>query len=89
MFSEQKNTMVITTKNIILFQSDILFVSHDEDDGMWEFLEGITVQEENAAIVSLAEIVAIDPTVNTLYDLPIGWTACRTSRNTEWKRFHN
>ena len=65
--------MVMTTKDIIKGQKNIILVSHDEDDGMWEFLDGDEVNEENAAIVSLAEIVNIDNTINDLFDLPLGF----------------
>ena len=53
-FVDEKNTMVITTKNIVNKKKSILLVSHDEDDGMWEFLDGDDVKEEDAMIVSLA-----------------------------------
>ena len=81
-FSEAKNTMVITTKDIVL-------VSHDEDDGMWEFLDGEDVKEENAVIVSLDEIVEIDDTLNELYDLLLGYIAYRENKGAEWIREDN
>ncbi len=36
-FLDAKNTMAITTRRIVSGKSDILLVSHDEDDGMWDF----------------------------------------------------
>lgn len=35
-FKEKGNTMVITTKDIILRTRPILLVSHDFEDGKWE-----------------------------------------------------
>ena len=67
-FLDDKNTMAITTKGIVSGQRDILLVSHDEDDGMWEFLDGEDVSEENALIVSMSEMVQIDESINKLYD---------------------
>jgi hypothetical protein len=50
----------------------ILYVTHDEEDGMWQFLDGGDASEEDARILSLKEIVAIDPSLAQLADLPLG-----------------
>lgn len=88
-FMDDKNTMVITTKDILERKKDILFVSHDEDDGMWQFLDGDDVLEEQAVIVSLHEMVGIDDTINILHDLPLGWIAYREKVNLDWIRCEN
>lgn len=88
-FLEDKNTMVITTKNIISHISDIVLVSHDEDDGTWEFLDGEEVKEEDAAIISLYEIVKLDNSINELCELPLGWIAYRDSKNGKWVKQMN
>ena len=88
-FSEDKNTMVITTKNIINNVNDIVLVFHDEDDGIWEFLDGEIIDKESAAIVSLFEIVKLDNSVNDLCGLPLGGRAYRNSKNEEWIRCIN
>ena len=78
--------MVITTKKIMNKESSILFVSHDEDDGMWEFLDGNDVNEKEAVIVSLFEIVQIDMTINQIADLPLGWIAYRENVHNKWNK---
>ena len=83
-FSENEDVMVITTKDILNRKKDILFVAHDGDDGTWQFLDGDEVNVENAAIVSLAEIVSFDHTINVLFDLPLGGFAYRKSRKEKW-----
>lgn len=88
-FLDDKNTMVITTKSILQKEKDIKLVSHDEDDGMWEFLDGEEVDENSSAIVSLYEMVLIDDSINELFDLPLGWIAYRENRNLEWSRSIN
>ncbi len=85
-FKEKGNTMVITTKDILLRTRPILLVSHDFEDGMWEFLDGDDVDENNACIVSLDEILRIDGSLNALHDLPLGWIAYRNDINDVWKR---
>ena len=88
-FIDEKNTMVITTKNIVNKEKSIMLVSHDEDDGMWEFLEGEEVKEEDAMIISLYEMVNIDPTVNQVADLPLGWIAYRDIEQDKWIKQKN
>ncbi len=88
-FIDEKNTMVITTKKIINQEANILLVSHDEDDGMWEFLDGDGIKEEDAMIVSLLEIVQIDATVNQIADLPLGWIAYRDNIQCKWLKQKN
>ncbi|SFU30771.1 hypothetical protein [Butyrivibrio sp. INlla21] len=88
-FIDDKNTMVITTKNIVSKEKSIVLVSHDEDDGMWEVLEGEEVKEEDAMIISLYEMVNIDPTVNQVADLPLGWIAYRDIEQDKWIKQKN
>ena len=66
----------------------ILYVSHDEDDGGWQFLCGAENHEDkDAMIVSLLNIVERDPSVNALYEMPEGVCAERSDQNGEWKAF--
>ena len=37
-FREDPNTATILCKHIARGEKPILYVSHDEDDGMWQFL---------------------------------------------------
>ena len=62
-----------------------MFISHDEDDGIWEFLDWGDVKED-AAIVSIFEIVEIDKSINLISDLPMGWVAYRNDIESEWVR---
>ncbi|QYR23912.1 hypothetical protein KZ483_04620 [Paenibacillus sp. sptzw28] len=64
----------------------ILYVSHDEDDGIWQFLEGATVAEEEARMITLKEIVELDPSLIELSDLTLGWIAWRESVNDQWHK---
>ena len=75
LFDDKKTTMVITTKRIINKLAPISIVTHDRDDGMWQFLDKGELTEEIAAIVSLEEIILLDESLMILYDLPLGWIA--------------
>lgn len=86
LFEDPKNVAVITTYNIMTRISPILYVSHDEADGMWQFLEGGDVSEKDARILSLEEVINIEPNLAKLADLPVGWSAWRKSVNKQWIR---
>lgn len=86
MFTDEPNVMVMTTKNIVSNKKPILSVWHDADDGMWQFLDGTDVNEEDAMLISLEEIVSIDDSVKEVSDLPLGWVAWREKNSSTWKR---
>ncbi|MGO4185903.1 hypothetical protein AB4Z17_32735 [Paenibacillus sp. TAF43_2] len=50
-FEDPENVAVITTQKIMNKHSPILYVSHDSDDGMWQFLDGEEVIELDARIL--------------------------------------
>ncbi len=85
-FDEEYNLAVITTRQITQERQPILYVTHDEDDGGWQFHDGGTPGMEDAQIVSLHFITKIDPAVKELADLPLGWTAWRTEKGAVWQR---
>ena len=84
-FSDDPRLGVITTAPV-LAGAPILMVSHDADDGGWQFLCGTTTDPADGRIVHLKEIVAMDPTVAQVADLPLGWVAFRKSADGEWTR---
>jgi hypothetical protein len=53
---------------------------------MHPFLDGRDVNEANAALVALKTIVALDPTVLEVADLPPGWIATRDKVGGAWRR---
>jgi len=61
-----------------------LYVTHDFDDGAWQFLPGSVVSTDDSAIISLEEAVAIDPSIQELNLLPLGSSARRESINSNW-----
>lgn len=84
-FRDAPNTMVITTKRIINKEAFVSLVFHDEEDGMWQFLDGSDTDENSAAIISLAEMVSLDSSIEALYDLPLGWVAWRNDQDSNWE----
>jgi hypothetical protein len=88
-FDEPKNVAAITTRQVIREGSPILLVSHDAEDGSWQFLTGGVFSVTDGMIVALHEIVKHDPTVCELADLPLGWEAHRDSIGSSWRRLRH
>jgi hypothetical protein len=86
-FNEAKNTAVIADKYFMEQKEPCLHVSHDADDGGWQFLtENTNSDSSRAIVVALSSAVSLDPTLNELYDLPIGWVATRSTNKSAWQR---
>jgi hypothetical protein len=85
-FDAPQNEAVITSKQIVAGAENILYVTHDAEDGSWQFLPEGNISENDAAIVGLGQIAKLDPTVLTLWDLPEGWSASRASAKAPWLR---
>lgn len=86
-FSEPENVAVFTSKRILSGEEWIYFVTHDADDGAWQFHppSGPTPEEE-ASVVSLRTIFNVDPSTGALADLSLGWCAWRETRSSAWIR---
>ncbi|MGP1908404.1 hypothetical protein ACTSEZ_09525 [Metabacillus sp. JX24] len=86
-FKDSPDTMVITIKQIMDRTQTVLYVSHDKEDGMWQFLDGSMVFDtDDARIVTLEEMIEIDDSLASISDLPHGWIAERDDRKAIWKR---
>jgi len=85
-FDQPKNCGTIISRAILDGVSAIQFVSHDEDDHGWQFLDNDTTEAEQAALVCLSHVVEIDPSILELADLEPGWTATREKIGDAWVR---
>ena len=86
-FIDAENTAVFTTTDVMSGNHPVLYVSHDLDDGAWQFQSGSNSNDSEPKVVALHRIVKIDPSVASLSDLPLGWVAVRESAETPWQRF--
>jgi hypothetical protein len=86
-FKESENLAVFTSKDIVSQQEWVYYVSHDDEDGAWQFhpFSGFT-EEKDACLVSLRHIAEIEPRILELFDLPMGWCAWRDSKSSNWQR---
>jgi hypothetical protein len=88
-FDQEPNTATFTTTHVLKENMDITHVYHDADDGGWQFHYSGATKTSDAMIVALSEIVAHDPSVKEVADLPLGWMATRDCRGKPWKRMKN
>ena len=89
LFHDEPNTACFTTSHV-LSGSPILRVYHDYD-GDWQFHGDSTqsVDDDDAKLVCLSDVVDRDASLKELHDLPYGWRAERTSTSTPWTRHRN
>ena len=83
-FYDAPDTAVITCRHIIEDGEHVLYVSHDSDDGMWQFLCGKSHDTDDARVVSLLDIFSTE-----LYKLPLGCCAERDNADSEWRIYRN
>jgi hypothetical protein len=85
-FSDPPNTKSYTTVNVLDKGAPILLVTHDLDDGSWQFHCTKTLAIEDARIIGLDCALGLDPTIAELADLPRGWRATREDARAPWTR---
>ena len=87
-FSDPPNVAVFVHRSIVKTDDWIAYVSHDDEDGSWQFhnSEPGPVEDGDIMIVSLQNMVKRDESILELADLPEGWHAWRGSKSSPWQR---
>lgn len=85
-FADPPNLAVFTVKQILHGGKPVLYVTHDADDGGWQFLTGGAFDMTDALLVSLKSMIEHDLSLAQLADLPIGWSARRDDTKSRWQR---
>ena len=77
-FAERRDTFAFTCTHILDGEGEIRLVTHHFDDGSYEFLCG---EEGHAAahavIITIGELLDLDPSIALVSDLPVGCCAMR------------
>ena len=84
-FPVPANTAALTTAPV-LAGHPILLVSHDAEDGCWQFLCGTTTDPAAGRVVGIGQLIDGDPSLRQLADLPRGWRAWRRGPGMPWQR---
>jgi len=85
-FEYLERVLVYTTVHVLNAYLPILVVSHDEEDGMWQFHWGGPIVLNEVRKVPFSKILEMDRTITRLADLPLGWWARRNSPTEQWER---
>lgn len=85
-FDQPRNCAALTMRQILDGSEPILLVSHDADDHGWQFTGISDASVADGKIISLEEIVRLDPTVLEVANLPPGWQAVRNEVGGQWSR---
>jgi len=85
-FDQERNVATVTTKQVVNDSFPILSVVHYSDDHSWGFYCGTTNKSEDLMLVRMGEVIDTDLSLNTIADLPPGWSAYRESVKHKWVR---
>lgn len=81
---ESKNKQVLTTGYVLTNGSPVTFVLYDED-GDWQLFGDDEVSEdEDAYLVSVEEILEMEPALRKLPDMKPGQAVVREKDSTRW-----
>lgn len=73
-----------TTNDVIANREQIHFVFHDSD-GDWQFLPNRSVSNSDICLVTIGEILELDPSLGGVLSLPRNFKAERLEQG-EWSR---
>lgn len=85
-FDTPNDIAVFTTKFVLDDKKTITYVTHDIEDGAWQFFSDDSFEnfEEVAKIVGLQEIFGMDNSLLEIADLPLGFCATRKDKFDKW-----
>ena len=85
-FKQADTTAVFTTMFVLEENKDITIVTHDIEDGAWQFFSSdrFDSYEDVAKIVGLGEIINLDNTILELANMPEGFVARRLFKGDKW-----
>ena len=84
-FKDEPETACIVCQHVLDGKNPITLISHDEEDGMWQFLCSEDHTLEDVRLISLAEACKLDESINQVADLPCGFVVERTEAKASWK----
>lgn len=89
-FNYPKNTACFVCKHVLNKQRPILYITHEAEDGFWQFLCGHDdhPNDDDYQVISLEQVTAIDESINDLYEMPVGIGATRESQSCKWEPFN-
>lgn len=84
-FPDPPHTRVYLSKTVQNGAEPVTYVSHDADDGAWQFL-GDSMTDSGGVLSCFHHPIDNDPSLAELADLPLGWYAERSKPGEPWIR---
>ncbi|ASE62552.1 hypothetical protein CEQ15_14135 [Chryseobacterium indologenes] len=82
---ENFNEAIITTR-FVLENNSVIISVYKHTEGEWQFFGNEdNISEDDARVISLKEILQIDPSLKALLDIDAGSHAYRESKEDNWK----
>ena len=78
--------VVVTTELIASGKAHVLLVIHEEGHGGWQLHDGSDISGQKPLILPKVEALRLDPTLQEVTDLPVGWKAERPRKGATWVR---
>ena len=88
-FDQEPAVAAITTGQVLEEGYPVLSVVHYSDDHSWGFTCGTTDNPDDGAVVDMACVLDLDPSLATIADLPLGWCAWRDDIESPWTRWQD
>jgi hypothetical protein len=86
-FPDDPHTSAYLSKTVHEKVEPVTYVSHDADDGSWQFLGDLMAGGGGPVVSCLHHPIDDDPTLKEVCDLPLGWYATRDNPDSPWQRF--
>lgn len=87
-FADPPHTGAYLSKAVQSGAEPVTYVSHDADDGAWQFL-GDSMSESGGVLSCLHHPLDNDQSLRSLADLPLGWWAERATPADPWCRYEH
>ena len=85
-FPDPPHTGVYLSETVNSGEEAVTYVSHDLEDGAWQFL-GDSMSDGRPVLSCFHHPIDKDPSLKELFDLPLGWYAVRTAAGEPWERY--
>ncbi len=81
---ENRNKAVLTTRYVVKNNSSVVTVIYDED-GDWQFLGAEEIDESDAVVLSMKEMIKHDGILYNVPELECGQSAMREKIHHPWR----
>lgn len=88
-FPDPPHTLVFLSEAVHSKSESITYVSHDIEDGAWQFLGDSMTGGKAPVIACFHHPIDDDPSLMELADLPLGWWAERSGPREPWIRYQH